>query len=810
MGGCVSQTSIHSLDQAADPELPHIVDHPTLPADRDLQQDLGVRGIGTSVYESPSLAYESPTSECLTLRLKLEESQRKIESLKEVILRLTQSLDSLPSTQVNVENLENSSSLDFDEEREDEENIRSFFEILANGENFLQQSAVENAKTVLVNRILNNENACDEWDRLAKALGSEIKKTINGQGIDFDKFNQIVMTEIPKLPGRVHWAQSLGFGNLLAKYLNPGSVFDGQQGIKEMTEIEINVACAAFVRQAPSIIVGAWKRLREGKVQSAEEANSKFAMTEGAYAGRFATLDDFYRGVEHRLGQPNPKLNEGMRNEHCARPNAGTWFLAPNYGLCSKARWEWQWAEQADEATQADLRERLAAHAGKYPGENGDRCSQTCVSIFVKEVAPGYGGSGDSEPSPAPSAMVERLNRELKANLESESVGFLEAGEEQARGVTITDPAKIHGSSVDIGLMLPFGAAALTKSRLDILTEAVGYVCGVEATCVAVSEAVEKAWEYCRYTSDTRLRAGIERLILGELPSAVTTLVVELGLSAEHASACETAAIDALRSAGSEAVTVREYLTAFGGEADALREMVETLVRGHGEQTREWAARHQYRRQGRSRDGTIALLMARHDVEPVVTSAGLRPEEFRALRLYTGPLYILYNAVMRDFPANVVERLAGNRFETTVFVIVSGITKLAKVTPVPPRRLLYRGLGGMLLPEHFWKKTAQGFLGGVELGLMSTTAERRVAIQYSGHEKKRATMLEIQAGRIDVGASLGFLSQYASEEEFLMQPLSCLEVRACRGAGPLPYKLSHRILRPSLLSHRYAFLGRGR
>jgi hypothetical protein len=34
----------------------------------------------------------------------------------------------------------------------------------------------------------------------------------------------------------------------------------------------------------------------------------------------------------------------------------------------------------------------------------------------------------------------------------------------------------------------------------------------------------------------------------------------------------------------------------------------------------------------------------------------------------------------------------------------------------------------------------------------------------------------MQAGRIDVGASLGFLSQYAGEEEFLMQPLSCLEV----------------------------------
>jgi hypothetical protein len=33
-------------------------------------------------------------------------------------------------------------------------------------------------------------------------------------------------------------------------------------------------------------------------------------------------------------------------------------------------------------------------------------------------------------------------------------------------------------------------------------------------------------------------------------------------------------------------------------------------------------------------------------------------------------------------------------------------------------------------------------------------------------------------GRVDIGASLGFLSQYPGEEEFLMPPLSCLEAWA--------------------------------
>ena len=66
----------------------------------------------------------------------------------------------------------------------------------------------------------------------------------------------------------------------------------------------------------------------------------------------------------------------------------------------------------------------------------------------------------------------------------------------------------------------------------------------------------------------------------------------------------------------------------------------------------------------------------------------------------------------------------------------------------------------------------------VEFGLMSTTTNRETALAYSGSGSnlKRATVFEIQCGKIDIGASLGFLSMYPGEEEYLMQPLCCLEV----------------------------------
>jgi hypothetical protein len=64
----------------------------------------------------------------------------------------------------------------------------------------------------------------------------------------------------------------------------------------------------------------------------------------------------------------------------------------------------------------------------------------------------------------------------------------------------------------------------------------------------------------------------------------------------------------------------------------------------------------------------------------------------------------------------------------------------------------------------------------VDFGLMSTTTSRETAVGFSGKDGKRCTVLEITAGRVDMGADIGFLSQYPGEEEFLIHPLACLEV----------------------------------
>jgi hypothetical protein len=186
--------------------------------------------------------------------------------------------------------------------------------------------------------------------------------------------------------------------------------------------------------------------------------------------------------------------------------------------------------------------------------------------------------------------------------------------------------------------------------------------------------------------------------------------------------------------------------------------------------------------------GREMLVLGLFTQHATAVKAGLQEPEVVAVRLYTGPMYLWYNAALRGFPAAVHATLEGNRYETTIFCIISGIIKLARLTEVPEDRRLYRGLGGMVLPDGFWS-SKDGFRGGVETGLMSTTTDRRVAMQYAGTSGgRRCTVFEILAGRVDIGADLSWVSQYPGESEVPYPPrvLHVPVVRVERGEPPPP------------------------
>ena len=104
------------------------------------------------------------------------------------------------------------------------------------------------------------------------------------------------------------------------------------------------------------------------------------------------------------------------------------------------------------------------------------------------------------------------------------------------------------------------------------------------------------------------------------------------------------------------------------------------------------------------------------------------------------PSLQVYNLILRRYPLKEYEafRSGGNLFPTTIAALASAVTKIARVTKLPPGLLLYRGLGGLMdMPEAFFKADDNGCRGYTEYGFMSSTSNKETALQYSGAKENR-------------------------------------------------------------------------
>lgn len=152
-------------------------------------------------------------------------------------------------------------------------------------------------------------------------------------------------------------------------------------------------------------------------------------------------------------------------------------------------------------------------------------------------------------------------------------------------------------------------------------------------------------------------------------------------------------------------------------------------------------------------------------------TAGLIREEVIALRLYTGPMYVHYNGVLRK------QSERKPRFVTTIHAANSAINKLSQQTKACT---VYRGMVGGKLPDDFHPKDDEAVRGAVERAFMSTSKTREVALSFARedpeHGGEARILFEIEMGMVAKGADVSFLSQFPEEEEILFAPLTALEV----------------------------------
>ena len=192
---------------------------------------------------------------------------------------------------------------------------------------------------------------------------------------------------------------------------------------------------------------------------------------------------------------------------------------------------------------------------------------------------------------------------------------------------------------------------------------------------------------------------------------------------------------------------------------------------------------------GRSALPLSAFSAARKEIDAELRTMGLDPltdAELIGARLYTGPMFVKYNGVLRgknlSFAAWCLGKdlCDGNHYIDTIHSINLALLKLAKIVKAEK---LYRGMGGMRLSKQFLELDKYLIAGGVEFGFMSTTVDHEVAARYAagnpqeGEPPKAGVLFEIQQGMGARGADLSKLSQYPGEKEICFPPLTGLEVR---------------------------------
>jgi hypothetical protein len=145
------------------------------------------------------------------------------------------------------------------------------------------------------------------------------------------------------------------------------------------------------------------------------------------------------------------------------------------------------------------------------------------------------------------------------------------------------------------------------------------------------------------------------------------------------------------------------------------------------------------------------------------------PEEVLALRLWSGPMYVPYSAVLRNGEKG--------KYTNTLHALDSAVTSLARIG-FPEK--VFRGIGVRAFKlEDF---TRRAF---VEMGAQSFIRDQSVARQYStwDDEVRASYILEVQEGEADKGADISPFSYYPQEQEKLYGPLAMMQFIATRIEG---------------------------
>ena len=168
---------------------------------------------------------------------------------------------------------------------------------------------------------------------------------------------------------------------------------------------------------------------------------------------------------------------------------------------------------------------------------------------------------------------------------------------------------------------------------------------------------------------------------------------------------------------------------------------------------------------------------------PTAIKYRLREEHIAALRLYTTSAFRYFNNPLRNNIQTNEQERKPHPFPVTVSFIDEAIKRLRASTAqsfeqntgageLKENTYLWRGIKNTRITEDF----LQGRRGGTELGLMSTTRDLKIAVEYSKSLDGNGLLLKFKLDNIkQFGADVSWLSAFPTEEEILYPPLTFLQ-----------------------------------
>ena len=592
-------------------------------------------------------------------------------------------------------------------------------------------------------------NMLKGYFELAGGSESDLSPNLKGdKEISFEEFKAAAKKIAYVHDRKLQFVRELKLDLMLARRLTSGTLWDGLKGVKEMELDEIESACSAHSKDVLKCVTAEWKRIREEEKdafsckESADlndfgSAMNKFRNEDGAKLGSFGTSNTFHGGLEARLGMADPQIFRAIVYEHVVFPDSKVPFLTSNYGIFTSPMIE------------------FARVLGNTSGDQPDS-----LTDFLRSL----GNKGPKE------AEIKALADQFKV-LSDTARHILER-----QGLQ-----KFPGEIGDWYVELTADFQLQFSDIIDHVEDSLLVSCGmdhenIDAFFNNLGTDSFRENSFCLRGVHTLAASASNRRVCLHFYKDETQVEECLESIRQHLQEsvhCTCQSIDQRRITISVTVVGQKRRCNYRDVQDSKQDSPSKLADAS---PAELTSILHISKQGR-RVMSLRDLMQIDDV----VNADLRLEEALVEYQYTGPLFQIWNSMLRKMMGSDPNLKGGlgvkeNRYATTIHTLASAVIRTSRITKVPPNRRVYRGLGGMALDEMWSSGDKRGVKGGVEYGFLSTTTNKDVAYEYSGVKSGNGIVFEINVGAIDIGAELKSISQYPGENELLFGPLSNLEV----------------------------------